>query len=474
MTVLAALGPLRAGGIFCNSNQSAEYLRTFERNGSQDNGDAAYYNMAGTPALPGGLTLNVSNQSAFQRATVATRGNPALGDREYRSTNPAWVVPNAHAVLRRGDHAWFAGIQTIAASAVREWRQGLPSLDLLGLRQAGFGGAASAVMAGDAYGDALQAGRSPGEAQGEALRAGLDAAPFRAESSLKGSSCFLAWRLGGALRVNSWLSVAAAGRLVHARQEVVGRVEGVCAYDHDGHDLRTRRLLLLHKREEATGFSVEAGLDLRPRADLLVNLTFEAATPLVFRTRVLEGKDGGGLFRDGERTRLDLPAVLRLGVGFQASPVLRASFGLNAYLERDARMDLGPGSEDSSGDYGNTVEAGASLERRLSRAWLVSAGVNYNWIGQRPQGAADLSPAGGHRDYASLGAGFQWEPGERVKVNLGLAHTRFVRPLERGDRFGDRLLWEAFLAQGVEIHPRKVYDKRYFILAVGLDYRFSW
>ena len=40
-----------AGGVFYNSNQSAEYIRTFDRNSAIDNADIVYYNMAGTVNL---------------------------------------------------------------------------------------------------------------------------------------------------------------------------------------------------------------------------------------------------------------------------------------------------------------------------------------------------------------------------------------------------------------------------------------
>ena len=474
--LLGALPPLVAGGVFYNSNQSAEYLRTFERNSAIDNADIVYYNMAGTVRLSEGLTLNLSNQTIFQRATVETRGNPVLGDRVYRSSNPAWCVPNAYGAYRKGRLAVFTGLETIGATAIRAWRGGLPSLDLLGKQQAGYGGAASIIQAGDAYGAALQAGQSPAQAQAAAQAAGLDGSTFPVQSTLKGSSVYLAWRGGAAYRLSPRVSLALAGRFVLARQEVLGQVEASSTYNAYGHDFRGQAQLLLHKTDLATGFSTELGLNLYPTDQLVFSFTLEMPTPLSFKTSVRDGQDGGGLFVDGQRARLDLPMALRLGLGYQATPRLRASVGMNAYLEKRANFGMlafAPNGNDPRRDYGNTLEEGCSLEYRASPAWLLSAGVNLNQIGQVRSSTLDISLPGAHSDYLSVGAGFQVQASERCRFNVGLAHTRFRRAYETADVMGDQRLQAAFAAQGEAIDPRKGYDKRYFILAFGLDYHFS-
>ena len=473
---LGGLSTLTAGGVFYNSNQSAEYLRTFDRNSAIDNADIVYYNMAGTVRLKEGLTFNVSNQTIFQQATVETRGNPVLGDRVYRSDNPAWCVPNAYGAYRKGPLAVFMGLETLGATAVRTWPGGLPTLDLLGKQEAGYGGAASIVMAADAYGAALQAGQSEAQAQAAARAAGLDSSAFTAHSYLKGSSLYLAWRLGAAYRVSPELSLAVAGRFVAARQEILGQVDAASSYNACGHDFRQQAQLRIHTIDRAMGASAEVGLNLYPTQNLVFNFTLEMATPLTFRTSVRDGQDGGGLFVDGQRARLDLPMALRLGLGWQASPRLRGSVGVNAYLEKWANLSLlsNPrNGQDARRDYGNTLEESAALEYRLTPSWLLSAGVNFNQIGQARSSTLDISLPGAHSDYVSLGAGFQYRVSERLKLNAGFGRTRFTRAFEHADGMGDQALQAAFAAQNEAIAPRKVYDKRYFILAFGLDYHFD-
>jgi hypothetical protein len=156
MLAMIAWLPGHAGGVFYNSNQSAEYIRSFDRNSAVDGADIAHYNMAGTVNLRPGLTFNVSNQTILQWATVRTLGNPVLGDRSYESGNPVWLVPNLYA----------------------------------------------------AYAAALAAGASPALARAEAAAAGLDGSAFSARSWIKGSSSFLAWRHGCACRLGPRLALA--------------------------------------------------------------------------------------------------------------------------------------------------------------------------------------------------------------------------------------------------------------------------
>ena len=471
--ILLARIPGQAGGVFCNSSQSAEYIRSFDRNSAVDDADIVYYNMAGTVNLRPGFSFNLSNQTILQRATVRTLGNPVLGDRTYESRNPVWLVPNVYLAYRSGRWAGFTALETVGATAVRRWPDGLPSLDLAGKRAAGYGGACSGLIGADAYAAALANGSGPAGAQAAAAEAGLDASAFPSGSWLRGSSSFLAWRHGLAFRPGPRFALALAGRLVWARQDISGRVAGACSYDQAGHDLRGQSLILIEVSSRAVGYSAELGVNLYPDPETVLSLTCELATALRFRTAVRDGADGGERFTDGRRSRLDLPRTWRFGLGRQLTPDLRASLGVNAYLEHSARMDMldDPADRiDSRRDYRDTWEETAALEYRLGPRWLVSAGVNVNQIGQRRSATLDTSLPGAHGDYLSLGTGFRYQPSERIKVNVGVACTGFRHRYRNADPEGDQSLHAGFAASGVAISPAKEYDKRYLIFAFGLEY----
>lgn len=478
LLVLGALPPAMAGGVFYNSNKSAEYFRTFDRNSAIDNADIVYYNMAGTVKLKEGWTTSFSNQSIFQWATVRTIDNPVVGDRKYESHNPVLSVPNFYLAYKNENWAVFTGIETIGATAVREWKDGLPTLDLLAKQMAGYGGAAAGVIAGDAYTAAILAGKTPAQAQAAAIAAGLDGSNYSAKSSLKGSSSYIAWRHGAAYQINPMVSLAVAGRLVMAQQSIVGRVDGACTYNNVAfnHDLRTSATTIIDTTAKATGYSGELSLNVYPTEKVVLNLTYEQATSLKFKTTVHDGKDGNGLFVDGQEAHLDLPKTLRFGLGYQATPALRASVGLNVYLEGSVDFSMLDNPEfnvDHKKDYSNTYEKSAALEYRLNKEWLVSAGLNFNQVGQRKSSTIDISIPGAHTNYQSIGTGFQYQRNEKLKFNLGVGWTQFVQRYENADA-GDQAVRASFQAQGVSINPRKEYDKRYLVVAFGLDYHFNW
>jgi hypothetical protein len=470
---LAFAPPSVAGGIFISSNQSADYIRSFERNSALDGADIAYYNLAGTVCLRPGLTLGASNQVLFQRATVRTRGNPVLGDRTYASDNPVWLVPNLYAVYRRDRWAAFLSLQTLGATAVRRWPGGLPNLDLAAKRAAGYGGAASDLIGADAYLAARAAGSSPEQAQAAATAAGLDPGPFPSRSWAKGCCTFLAFRHGAAVRLGPRASVGLAGRLVYARQDLRGEAIGACTYNQAGHDLREEDRLPFNSSLRALGYSGEACLDLFPAEGWVLSLTWEMVTSLAFRTAVRDGQDGGGRFVDGRRAHLDLPQAWRLGLGWQATPRWRIALGLNAYLEHRAAMDLLDDPQAgivARRDYRNTWEGSAALECRLDPRWLVSLGANVTRIGQTRAATLDVSLPGAHADYLSLGGGFRYEPSDRWRFTAGVAWSGFARRVRSADRLGDQPVRDAYAAAGTSASPWKDYDKRYWILAFGVEF----
>jgi len=464
-----------AGGIFYNSNQSAEYIRTFDRNSAVDNADIVYYNMAGTPRLQDGWTFNLSDQMIFQRATVATIGNPVVGDNFYKSDNPVLFVPNLYLAYKKDTWAAFLGLETIGATAIRAWNGGLPTLDLLGKQLAGYGQTStSAVIGADAYATAAAAGATPAQAQAAAVAAGLGTQYFPSQSYLKGSSYYVALRAGGAVQVNPKFSVAAAARFVTASQDIVGSVDGYCTYNQYNHDLRNHVRAVIDVAEKAAGFSGEVSINYDPVPEVVINLTYEMATPLDFKTSVKNGKDGGGLFVDGSKARLDLPQVVRLGLGYQMTPALRLSVGANAYLESSANFSLLNNPTfgiTASSAYRNTYEEQAALEFTFAPRWLWSLGFNFNQIGQRQGSTLDISVPGAHANYMSEGTGLQYQATKGLKLNLGLAHTAFMNQYQNADS-GDQQIAAAYAAQGVTVAPTKQYNKEYFIVAIGADFHF--
>jgi len=472
--VLGALTPLAGGGLVTNSSRSAEYLRTLDRNSAVDNADIAGYNMAGTPSLKAGWTVNLSDQMVAPKETLETLGNPVVGNKGYRSDHGDLLVPNAYAAFRKKDWAVFLALETIGPMGVRDWKGGLPSLNLAAIQQAGYGRTGvSGVIADDAYAQAAAHGATPAQAQAAATAAGLGGQYFQAASSFRTASTWLAFRAGGALQVTPDFALAAALRYVNARQDLTASADGACSYDLYNHNLTDRTRSVIDATAQARGLSAEVGFDLRTAPDVLLTFTWELATKLNFRTSVRDGEDGSGLVVDGAQARLDLPQTVRLGLAWQRDPKTRLAFSLNTYREGGANLGLlgSPVYGGAAPRFGNTYEESATVERLVRPRWLVSFGLSCTQAGQNRSALVDTSPVGAQNNSLSEGAGFQYQYSDRLKLNAGLSHAAFLHPTRVTDA-GDALLAASFAAKGVPAIPCKEYGREALTLAVGLNYHF--
>jgi long-chain fatty acid transport protein len=122
---------LFAGSIDYVSNQSAEYIRSLNRNGSTDSADIAAYNPAGLVLLQDGIYFNLSNQFVLKSFTMET----AAGD-EYESTEPTLLLPNFFAVWSQGDWAAYAAVNVVAGGGTLIYEDGTPLSNGYGLDSA--------------------------------------------------------------------------------------------------------------------------------------------------------------------------------------------------------------------------------------------------------------------------------------------------------------------------------------------------
>ena len=410
--------PATAGGIFVNSQQSAEYIRLFNRNAATDNADIAYYNMAGLTKMEDGQYVNGSNMFFFQKATVETHNNAILGDREYVSDNPFLLFPNFYYVFKKKDWAAFCAYQTIGATAVREWEDGLPTLDLLG----------TLFLGG------------------------------QVDSYLKGESAYYCLRIGGAKEINNIFSVGLSGRYVYTTQKVKGRVSSSVSED-----------LVIDAEDEGDGLSFSLNVNITPNPEWNIGITYEHTTEIELETSVNSGDNqeeilkpilGFVVFEDGRKSRLDLPQILRTGISYHITPRLRTEFSFNIYFEDNVNFSyLGDSHEE---DYGNTYELGGCIEYTVSDRLKISAGTLYNWIGQDEDSTTDISIPGGHSDYITFAGGFQYGITENLLLNTGICYTGFVNSYEARDEYAD------MVSPGATLE----YNKQYIVIALGAQYKF--
>lgn len=421
-----------SNGIFMNSPQSAEYIRTLSRNAATDNADIAYYNMGATALLEDGQYVNGSNITFFQRATVKTEDNTSIGSKTYVSDNPFPIFPNFYYVNKKEDRAYFCAYQTIGATATRKWDDGLPTLDYVGMTLL------------PAYHD--------GDIDWSAINNG------KASSYLEGESAYYCLRGGFAKKHNNMLSYGISGRFVYTVQAVKGAISN--------EEEEYTRKIIIDAEDEGYGFSFAVNMNIQPNKKINIGLTYEHSTKIELETTVNSADNeidffkpplaDGPIFEDNSKGRLDLPPLLRMGIDYQFTSNLSASASLSIFFEDFTNFSyLGDSYKD---DYGNTYEIGIGSEYQYSDKLLLGCGIGLSLIGQDEDSTTDASVPGAHSDYLMASCGLQYEINNNLFFNTGVAYLKFADTYENSDEYPPGVV--------------KEYDKRYLLIALGLNYKF--
>ncbi len=153
-----------AGGAIQNSNLSAEYMRTLNRQAATDSADAAIYNPAGMALLQNGLYVNLGNQFVFKTYSAELAGTT------YETTEPSLLFPNAILAYKQDDWAAFFTFTVPGGGGTIKYKDGSPSVMAL------------------ANGTVI-----PGLPGGNTLTA----------NALEATSMYLCYTLGGAYKINN-------------------------------------------------------------------------------------------------------------------------------------------------------------------------------------------------------------------------------------------------------------------------------
>jgi long-chain fatty acid transport protein len=392
MTVLIAglvlVGLIFGGGIVTNTNQSAEFLRTLNRNASTDL-DAAYYNPAGLVELADGFYLYVSNQSIFQTRTIksssaamAPLGFP-LHD-EYVGDTQVPFYPNVYLTYKMDKLAVSGGLTVIGGGGSATYDDGLASFEALAI---GFASAGLGTF-------------------------GLGVGGYSLDAEFEGSSVYLGFQGTLAYAINEMISVAAGARYVMATNTYTGTLSSVVfdvvpatvigpQFPYDDVEVDVD--------QTATGFAPIVSVNLTPSEGVNVALRYEGQTALEFENETKE--DGTGSFADGEKFNDDIPAMIAAGAAYQVNDALKAEASFTYYMNTSADWE---GREDETD---NGYEAGVAFEYAINEQLSVSAGFLYSVSGAKDTYHTDQSFS---LDSYSLAGGIKYQINESMQLNLGV------------------------------------------------------
>lgn len=171
--------------------------------------------------------------------------------------------------------------------------------------------------------------------------------------------------------------------------------------------------------------------------------------------------DQTGLYPDGVETPSDMPSMLAVGVGFNATDKIKLSGGLHYYFDKGAEYGKKLNGEFVKNDKvmdKNFWELGLGVEYKLNEKWLVSLGYLRTQTGVMDLYQTDLSHS---LSTNSIGGGLKFMATEKIGINLGVMNTSYIEDARDFEAIPD--LRPAYT---------ETYNRKNFTAAIGVDISF--
>lgn len=414
---------LSAASIDYLSNNSASYFQ----NPSQTAGitvEGVFYNPAGTVFLEDGNYINANMQNSLIQESMTLNGNK-LASNGYAG------APSFNFLHKKGNYSLFANLGTVGGGATLKYDEGVAGL----------------ILAAETF----------NTASGGRLGATIT------KNQFSGQNRYYQLMLGGAYKINDKFSLGGGLKYVHATRKLNGH--GSFAYNQIiGNRFMTLygNDLYIDSKREANGVGAIIGLDYKATDTLNFALKYETPVRLTFKTKAdettnmtLRGNSIGlsnfyPKYRDGVKSRRDLPGVLSLGVSKDINK-WTISGGYIHYFNEAANMD---GIE-----YNDGYETNFGVDYRINDKFTVHAGFNYAKTGAPKETFNDTEYAINSQIYA---AGLTYKPVDNHEWKFGIAHVNYNQKNGTLER-----------TNGIVLDKTKVkYDKSINVFTLGYTYKF--
>ncbi len=276
---------------------------------------------------------------------------------------------------------------------------------------------------------------------------------------------------GGAIGMTP-ASIAGIQALLGARNLTPAQI-GAETISHAQTDLNAAGPIYLAKSAGMTGYAVKTGdvvvdaeqtgmgftpiisVNISPVENLDISLKYEFKTKLELKTKVIDGKDGGGIYIQDSTSIADIPAILSVGVQYKPIEKLTLAGTFNYYFDKnvdyDGQSDMDIKMIDKNFlEYGLGAEYGINDKFRISAGWVAtSTGVisaTYN---------TDL---GYSANTNTFGGGFGYRITPMIDINLGAQYTFYQTPSNTLTRLTSYT---------------ETYAKKTWLVGVGLDFFFG-
>ena len=463
MTIAFAAN-VRAGGLMTNTNYHIAFDRMMARGATFDI-DAAYSNPAGLAWGHEGWQLSLNFQKPWQNRDIKlgdVRYQGKMGEITYEGKASAPIVPALFASYKKDRWAISSMIGIVGSGGFVEYKEGVPMFNML------IGSTITSLTQGLSE---VTSGPTP------------VVTPDQFDSEMKGKQYIYGGQINFTYKVLDCLSAAAGIRAnyydgyyrghVIAGHSTMGNLANLSLdVDQKGWGFTPLVSLAFHQGP----FTLTARYEFRTKietknetnslnADLnTTKLVTEPLTKLVLDNIItaeqaqaigqdIQQRMSGGFsaytapYKDGAKTRYDMPALLSVAAGYEFTPKLRATLEYHFFDDKNAKMG---GDRQKELTHG-THEFLAGVEYDINDKFTVSCG------GQR----TDYGLSDGYQqntsfacDSYSFGLGGAWNITEKVRLNAGYFMSIYSD-------------YEKQASYGIETYSRTNY-----VVGLGVDYKF--
>ena len=433
IVAIATSATAHAGGLMTNTNYHIAFDRMFARGASTEI-DAAYSNPAGLAWGHEGWQLSLNFQKPWQYRNI--EAVTTAGTQKFEGKASAPIVPALFASYKKGNWAFSTMIGIVGSGGYVEYKEGVPMYNM----------AVSGMLS--------QLGILPGT--------------YNLDSEMKGKQYIYGGQINITRKINDNFSAAIGIRANYYDGYYRGHV---MANNHPQFgELAT---LALDVDQRGWGFAPIVSVDYH-NGPLTIAARYEFRTKI--ETKNKENMLNAGLgstlqnyiaqvnpdalnqiattlggsvaaYKDGVKTRYDMPALFVAAVGYEFSKNLRGALEYHFFDDTHAKM---ADERQKTLEHG-THEILAGIEYDINNKFTVSCGGQRTDYGLSDEYQKDTSFA---CDSYSVGLGGAWNINDKLRLNVSYfctLYSDYNKPASYGS---------------------EIYNRTNNVIGVGIDYKF--
>ena len=403
----AAVSNAFAGGLLTNTNQNAAFVRNFALEGKTEL-TSIYANPAGGAFLENGWHLSLNSQTAFQERNIDTtfplfqfntENNNPTHRFEGKATAP--LVPSFTVSYNKDKWSISAHAAIIGGGGKCEFDNGLGSFE------AAYSGVIMQKMQTPGLLQGLLAQglmlKGTPQAQAEAIAKTGQFKGYSINSFMKGRSYYFGLQLGGTYKFLDNLSGYVGLRGVYATCNYNGAVNPSVTYSLPAANIEKGTAPLnnygIELNCDQTGFGVSpiVGIDWKINDHWNVSAKYEAQTVIKLKNKSeiniasdevkAQAASILGQFKDGEKVREDMPALLALGIQYSPVEKVRLDAAYHQFFDKDSKKY---NDKQNLIDH-NTHEFIVGAEYDICKLITISGSWEYTRYGLSDEFMNDLS-----------------------------------------------------------------------------------